>query len=164
MLFKTHLMFGVFLITVLYPFFPSIFSAKNLFSQIIFCAILLTSTSLPDIDTKESKISRKIPVLPQILSLFTAHRGIIHSIYPIILISAILYPYNSFYTLAFIIGYLSHLILDAITIQGINFLHPFAQFHVKGFIKTGSILELILFISLIVITLFLAFSTGHLFF
>ncbi len=162
MLFKTHLTFGVFIITSLYIFFPSILSNHNIFSQIIFCVILLTSTSLPDIDTKDSKISRKIPILPSILSLFTTHRGIIHSIYPIILISAILYPYSSFYTFAFIIGYLSHLVLDALTIQGINFLHPFAQFHVKGFIKTGSILELIFFICLIAITFFLAVSTGHL--
>lgn len=162
MLFKTHFIFGVFIITLLYIFFPLILLSHNLFSQIIFCIILLVSTSLPDIDTKDSKISRKIPILPSILFLFTTHRGIIHSIYPIILISAILYPYSSFYTIAFIIGYLSHLILDALTIQGINFLHPFAQFHVKGFIKTGSISELILFISLITITLFLALSTGHL--
>lgn len=155
-------MFGIFIIALLYTFFPSIPTSYNLFQQIIFCAILLTSTSLPDIDTKESKISRKIPILPSLISLFTIHRGIIHSIYPIILISAILYPYGSFYTLAFIIGYVSHLILDSLTIQGVNFLHPFAQFHLKGFIKTGSILELILFISLIAITLFLAVSTRHL--
>src|SRR3989338_1951584 len=115
MLFKTHLTFGVFIITLLYIFFPSILSTHNLFSQIIFCIILLASTSLPDIDTKDSKISRKIPILPSILSIFTTHRGIIHSIYPVIILSAILYPYNSFYTLAFIIGYLSHLILDALT-------------------------------------------------
>ena len=162
MLFKTHLTFGVFIITLLYIFFPSILSTHNLFSQIIFCIILLASTSLPDIDTKDSKISRKIPILPSILSIFTTHRGIIHSIYPVIILSAILYPYNSFYTLAFIIGYLSHLILDALTLQGINFLHPFTQFHIKGFIKTGSILELILFISLIAISAFLIVSTGHL--
>ncbi len=162
MLFKTHLMFGIFILALLYTLFPSLFSSYNLFSQIIFCVILLTSTSLPDIDTKDSKISRKIPILPSLISLFTIHRGIIHSIYPIILISAILYPYSSFYTLAFIIGYLSHLVLDALTIQGVNFLHPFAQFHLKGFIKTGSILELILFITLIAITLFLAVSTGQL--
>ncbi|MBS3157692.1 metal-dependent hydrolase [Candidatus Woesearchaeota archaeon] len=162
MLFKTHLMFGIFLITLLYTFFPSIITSHNIYSQIIFCVILLTSTSLPDIDTKESKISRKIPILPTIISIFTIHRGIIHSVYPVIILSAVLYQYSSFYTFAFIIGYSSHLILDALTIQGINFLHPFTQFHVKGFIKTGSIFELILFISLIAISAVLALSTRHL--
>ena len=155
-------MFGIFQITLLYSIFPSLITNHNIYSQIIFCVILLTSTSLPDIDTKDSKISRKIPILPSLLSIFTVHRGIIHSIYPVIILSVVLYQYNGFYTFAFIIGYSSHLILDALTLQGVNFFHPFAQFHVKGFIKTGSIFELILFISLIAISAFLAVSTGHL--
>lgn len=75
------------------------------------------------------------------------HRGIIHSIWVVLLLAYVTYririinPYVYMFGLGATIGYLSHLIGDAFSIAGIAWFYPIQQyeryasgaFHVKGF-------------------------------
>jgi len=64
-----------------------------------------------------------------------------------------LYYFNySRFSLPIIVGYISHLIGDAITKEGIMPFYPFSGFRIKGFIRTGGLIEQILFIALMVVS------------
>ena len=150
MLAKTHLAFGFLSALVAMPFL-------NIESKIIFTSLVLLGSLFPDIDTPKSKISSYIPILPRIINLFLGHRGVFHSIFFAILIPyGITYLTSPAYGIAIFIGYISHLMIDGITEQGINFLNPIAKLRISGFIQTGTISEiviLLLIISLIFIKL-----------
>jgi len=145
MLWKTHVAFGILSALAVLPFLMP----ANLF---LFFSVVILSSILPDIDHTKSKISSKIPIIPSIIQLFFKHRGIIHSL-PFMALVA--YIVNIFLgrelAIAFLVGFLSHLIADGLTISGINFLHPFAQLRLQGFVETGSITETFFFILLIFI-------------
>ena len=110
---------------------------------------LLVGALLPDIDCPYSKISRKIPVIPKILSLFARHRGIFHSVFLALGFAAIVWMFKPVYGIALFAGYFSHLLIDGFTKQGVNLLHPISQLRIAGPIKTGKIWELVLFVVII---------------
>ena len=109
----------------------------------------------PDIDSKTSKISKKMKLLSIITSKMFGHRGFIHS--PIcvlaiyLLTTAILKHNNAMEYInllyAFLIGYAGHLFLDLMTKGGIPLLYPFSRkkYHLTN-IKTGGKEEKILFV------------------
>lgn len=128
MLGSTHLLFsflfGSFLLSYLH--------IGGFAGRIIFAALLLVGAFLPDIDLK----------MP-----FTKHRGIFHTIWPVLLIliaNFFLAKYLPFSIAAIAIGYGSHLVADAMTPFGIAPLHPLAKYEIKGPIRTGGIVEHIL--------------------
>jgi len=47
------------------------------------------------------------------------------------------------------VGYLSHLIGDGLSKEGINLLYPFTKLEIRGFLKVGGFVENILFIFLL---------------
>lgn len=136
MMFYTHLAFAL---------LTSLIAIKFLHVSNIYLFILVACfvALLPDIDDASSKLGRKHKIISRIFS----HRGILHSIFPP-LILYLLFNFLNYNTIALgiLIGYLSHLFIDAFTLQGINFLHPFSSFRISGFIRTGKLLELILFL------------------
>ena len=142
MLYYTHLAFG-FLLGLLGIKY---FGVQN---QILFIILVLFAALLPDIDSPNSKLGSKV----KIISLFFKHRGILHSLLILPVISFILFYFNfSRFSLPILIGYLSHLIGDSITKEGIMLFSPFSKFRIKGFIKTGGIIEHIIFLVLIVLS------------
>jgi inner membrane protein len=146
MLWKTHLAFGILAgILGLNYYTPN--------NHYIFFTIILIASILPDIDHTRSKISSKIPIIPSLLQFLTKHRGIFHSLPFAVFLAIVINYYNRESAIGFLIGYLSHLLADSLTISGINFLHPFSQLRLKGFIKTGGLLEVFLF--LVILTLIL---------
>jgi len=143
MLAKTHVAFG-FLIGLL--FMPFI----NNSDIILFFAVLIIGSLLPDIDSPNSKISSKIPIISFFVSVLSKHRGIFHSIFPAIIFSLALGYFSGFsYGTALFLGYISHLVIDGLTKEGINFLHPLGRIHLSGFVETGKISEWIVFYVLI---------------
>ena len=150
MLAKSHLAFGFLSALIAMPFL-------NIESKIIFTSLVLLGALLPDIDQPKSTISSYIPIMPRLMSMFIKHRGIFHSIFFAVLIPyAVAYFTIPAYGIAIFIGYISHLLIDGITKQGINFLNPIAKLKISGFITTGTISEiviLLLIISLIFIKL-----------
>lgn len=147
-MFRTHLIFS-FLIGLL------IINSFNIQSKIIFIIIMLIASALPDIDSYRSKIGKKIKPISFLINLFFRHRGIFHSPFILMLISLVIALINHEIAAAFFIGYLSHLILDSLTPGGVMFFYPFSKKRTKGFIRTGSLFENILFILLLTLCFYM---------
>ena len=106
---------------------------------------------IPDIDITTSKLGKHVKIIGY---LFT-HRGFFHSLLALFLFSYLLSLIIPFiYIIPFFIGYLSHLVIDTFNHQGIMFLYPIPV-RIKGFMKVGGFAEIIILISLTVISLFI---------
>jgi len=143
---QTHLLFALLFGIVYFKY--AAFSTQ--IASILFSIGLLIGYLLPDIDEPKSTISKKIPITSKILSIFTRHRGIFHTIWvpiSIYALSSILPLPQIFIGLA--IGYASHLTADMLTASGIAPFYPLTRFKIKGLVKTGSVLEAILFVSIL---------------
>ncbi len=148
MMYYTHLIFA-FLAGLLgiKLFHPS--------NQILFMVLVLFSGLLPDIDHPKSKLGRYF----RPLNFFISHRGIFHSLMILPVISLLLYYFNySYLSLPIIVGYISHLIGDAITKEGIMPLYPVSKMRINGFISVGGFLEKILFIGLVLLSGYFLFA------
>lgn len=147
MIFKTHIAFA-FLIGLS---FIKKFEGDPLF----FMIIVLLGTILPDIDHPKSLIGRKAGFLSKILNFIFGHRKWIHSIFTLIILSFIINKALGVWWKPFFLGYFSHLLIDGFTIEGINFIYPFKQLKLSGFIESGKIKEEILFFILLIIDIIL---------
>ena len=137
-MFKTHLMFS-FLIGLL------VILSFNIDNNFLFLLLVLFFGALPDIDHHKSWIGRRFRILSFLVNLVSKHRGIFHSIFHVLILYGIFLYYGlKEVALAAAIGYLSHLVMDALTKTGTNFLYPFSKFKIRGFIRTGGFLELVL--------------------
>jgi len=148
MMFRTHLLFS-FLIGLL------IINSFNIQNKIVFIIIILLASALPDIDSYKSKIGKKIKLISFLINLFFRHRGIFHSLFLLIPISVFIAIINPEIAAAFFIGYLSHLVLDSLTPEGIMLFYPFSKKRIQGFIRTGSLFENMLFILLLVLCFYI---------
>lgn len=143
MLFYTHLLIGVLSYLVLNPYF----SGGN---KWIFLVVLLLGSLLPDIDEQNSKINRQSGFIGSIISFLTKHRGIFHSVFLAVLFFLLITTFlSNYYAWALLIGYLSHLLGDALTPMGIHILYPLSNFKLRGPIRTGGIAELLLLTGII---------------
>ncbi len=145
---RTHLVFS-FLIGLL------VINSFDIQNKIIFIAILLIASVIPDIDSYKSKIGKKIKPVSFLINVFLGHRGIFHSVFLPVLISLLILLLSHEAAIAFFAGYLSHLVLDSLTPEGVMFLYPFSKRRTKGFIRTGSLVENILFILLLVLCFYI---------
>ena len=143
MLAKTHAAFGIFSGLIIQNFVAT-------GNKTIFFLLVLLGALLPDIDSADSTISTSIPIIPSLLRIFVKHRGIFHSLLFAFFLPGLLYVFISpVYGTALFIGYISHIAIDSITSEGINFLHPFAKLRLSGFIDTGGVGELVIFFLLL---------------
>ena len=96
---------------------------------------------LPDIDEPGSMLSRRIPVIPSLISVL-GHRTITHSLLGLFLFSIPIFLFLKEYVLVFMFAYLSHLVLDTLTPMGVPWLWPVIT---KRFslpvMRTGGIVE-----------------------
>ena len=148
MLYKTHLVFAILIALLL-------FNKFNIFLLII----LILSSFIPDIDIQTSKIGKKFKILSFLTNKLFSHRGFFHSIIlPLIFYFIFTYIFNlQEIGLVVFIGISSHLFLDMLTKEGIAFFSPFIQKKINGFITTGGILELILFLVILFFNFFIIF-------
>lgn len=137
MLIRTHLTITLFFVLL---FFNSVEH------KIIFAVVSLIATFLPDVDSRFSKIGRKKILRP--MQFFSGHRKIFHSFIFLILVSFGLYFISESVFLGFLFGYGIHIFSDGLTRQGVQIFYPF-EIRVRGFIKTGGIIENILLICFI---------------
>lgn len=150
-MFYTHLMFAFIIGLLLKPFTINYY--------FVFFLILFGSV-FPDIDQKNSFIGKIFRPLNEFVTSLSKHRGIFHSVWFVIILNLLFYfliKEYLIYSLYFSIGYISHLISDALTYAGINFLHPIKKFNISGFIATGSFSEFLFDILLVVIIIFLVY-------
>ena len=121
MLYKTHILTGL-----------TIGEVVNLVSPIdtqnlgLYFLIILFSSIIPDIDEPKSVISRMLPAfISKFINEKFGHRGVTHNIAGITVMLSFAF-YISFlaesylFFIAFSIGYLSHILGDAVTYAGIN--------------------------------------------
>jgi len=126
--------------------------------QILFMVVLLFFSIFPDIDEKTSKIFKKLKPFSYLAVLF-GHRNIFHTIYFPAAISLVLFAFNlRLLSLAVLIGYLLHLLLDMITKKGIALFYPLSKKRIKGFVKVGSLIENLVFVVLVVLVIYTLFS------
>ncbi|MDY6011954.1 metal-dependent hydrolase [Clostridium sp.] len=101
----------------------------------------------PDIDMKNSFISKSHPLIHKIFGKRFRHRGFTHSLLAMIILYIFIEKFIQISNddiiivsmcYGFFIGYASHLILDLITKEGIELLYPFKKNISIFFIKTNS--------------------------
>jgi len=131
----THVVFS-FLISILFKFD---------FLMILVCVF---ASLLVDIDTPKSKIGEKVKVFSWILNKVFGHRKLFHSMFFAAILSIFIWIFSFKIAFAFFIGYLSHLLIDCLTKEGVMLFYPL-KLKFKGFIRTGGILEHILLIILV---------------
>lgn len=147
MMFYTHIAFS---------FLVGLISSRYFgFLHWYFYTLVLIFGVIPDIDYYKSKV--RIPFVSFFITLFLKHRGVFHSIFiPVVAYFAFsLVGYNPI-GLAILLGYLSHLFLDALTQSGIKLFWPFS-FRIRGFIRTNYILEKIFFLTLLILNVYAVF-------
>ncbi len=127
-------------------------------SSLLLFAVLGSIT--PDLDHPKSFISH-LTLITRVLSYGFSefgHRTLLHSVLGIALwyvILKYLLPFvgiilGYYQILAFLLGYTSHLVLDSLTVRGIDWTWPFGFIRTRFIIKTGSIGELIFALLLLV--------------
>ncbi len=146
MIFRTHIAFS--LLIGLFSYFYGLVD-----NWILFFLFLFLGAGFPDIDHKKSKFGRNF--FSRILGFFSKHRKIFHSLFFGAALAYLFFLYDKDAGLGFFLGFLSHILLDSFTEEGINFLYPFRKFVFKGIIKTGGRLEAVLFYLLAIIDVFL---------
>ncbi len=122
----------------------------------IVAAVSAFSALLPDIDIEGSKVNNKAGLIGKGISSAFNHRGFIHT--PILYIvlyylTTLILPANI--CLGFLIGTISHLVIDSFNYTGIMWLYPFTKkhYHIAS-IKTRSVGETIFLIAMVVVSAF----------
>lgn len=104
----------------------------------------------PDIDEPKSKIGRKAPVVSHGVKLVFKHRGFTHTLAACLLVATLLFY---FWTqipvplaIGFTLGYLFHVLGDALSSSGVPLLYPFTKrrFMIPLY-STGGIREHVIF-------------------
>ncbi len=148
MMFKTHMAFA-FLIAVIALRF------LNPINQLLFAFIVLIGAAFPDVDHPKSKAGKLAWPLPY----FFEHRGFFHSFLGIAFFTFLLYIVTGsmLYSIAFLLGYASHILTDAMTTQGIMPFHPLTKFRLRGMFNTGTFIEYSIFFTLTAFNIFALF-------
>ncbi|HAT4337588.1 TPA: metal-dependent hydrolase [Clostridium perfringens] len=151
MLYKTHLS------TSLNVAIPALYLSNEL-SILTLTGVGLGSL-LPDLDTPNSFIGRRLNIISYPLSKIFKHRGFLHSITPVILIFILGIFLKSLFIKSIALGYLLHLVGDTFSESGIKWFLPFYNKDIKmplGILRyrTGGLKEyVILGISIVILML-----------
>ena len=135
MKFFTHLAFGFLVGLLCIDFF-------NIANQLQFMFFVLLASLFADIDHPDSKLGQWFKPIGWLFS----HRGFFHSLLAMILFSLIAHFafHKELITVAVLVGYASHLVIDALNHQGIAFFYPLQSLKLKGFLKVGGFAEYLL--------------------
>jgi len=153
MMWRTHLVFSFLFSLIFLYFFP-----MDVFYALAFLVICMLAGSIPDVDTPNSKIGKKLPIISHLFKFFFGHRGFVHSLFiPLILLFIFLYLGLPFIAWGIFIGSLSHIIGDMITKEGVAPLYPILTFRIQGLIKTGKFGENMLFFIISILDIYLFF-------
>ena len=129
-------------------------------NMVVVGAVSAFSALIPDIDIEGSKVNNKAGIVGKGVSSVFSHRGFIHT--PILYIAfyflmSMVLPQAI--CLGFLIGTLSHLVLDTFNYKGIMWLYPLTKkhYHIAS-IKTRTFGETAFMVAMIVATAFLFIS------
>jgi len=120
--------------------------------------ISMVSALLPDMESPDSFIGRKLPVISHLNKMVFGHRQAFHSLLgslvffllSLLLVKVFHLPMK--YGLAVLIGYLSHLALDSFNPEGVPWLWPF-KFRLKiPLTEPGGFIERVVVLPVLTIT------------
>lgn len=105
--------------------------------------IAALSGLLPDIDHPQSTVGRRIRFISVPIAKIFGHRGFTHSLLAIFLMLAVLAYHPSLeayadWSMPLAVGYLSHLLGDALTPSGVPLFYPYKKNFSLNLFKTGS--------------------------
>jgi len=141
MMLKTHLALSL-LVAIMF--------FNHVSNRLVFFAVIIFATIIPDIDTGFSTAGKNIFLRP--LQFFVKHRGVFHSFTFCIIASFVIAYFWPILALPFFLGYGFHLLLDSFTKEGIMAFWPWRKTS-SWHVATGSRVETSLFIILMVIDL-----------
>ncbi len=142
MLIRTHL--------VITALFVLIF-LSSVQNKIVFVIVTLIAAVLPDIDSDSSIIGKRKIFRP--IQFLFGHRGFLHSFTFLLLFTFFFVLFIPVIAFPLFLGYSLHLFADSFTIQGIRPFYPLRKTYAGKF-KTGGKIDLMLFISVLIIDLF----------
>jgi len=150
MLLKTHIAFAVFLSLLIIKYF-------SVEKQILFFSVVILSSLIADIDEKTSIVSKRTRPLSFFINSLFKHRTFFHSLFFPFFIYLVLVSFDlSFIGIPFLVGYLSHLFLDALSKEGIMPFFPLKK-RLRGFISSGSFIENFIFVLFFILDCVLVF-------
>lgn len=129
----THLLFALLCFLLIQHYFS--FS-----SPVVFLIVVLLSSLLVDLDTVDSTAGRRLWPVSLVVAFFLHHRGLLHSFWIPLLFYIFVKDVSFVAAAGFFVGYVSHLLLDALTVQGVAFFYPL-RYRWRGFFVTGGFLE-----------------------
>lgn len=153
MLLRTHLAFGA-LIGILglkYFDFGVDFGAAG---GVLFIVSVLFFSVFPDIDHARSFVSRRLWFVAWLFNFLFSHRGVVHSLVFGAVVSYLLWAISWEMGLGAFVGYVGHLFMDAMSKNGVRPFFPL-RFNVRGFVRSGGMVEgaLFYFLSVLIIVL-----------
>jgi len=148
MLIKTHLVFAVLAYLFLFEYIDN---------KVVFLLALLVATVFVDIDSRNSRIGKHWYLRP--LQWIVKHRGIFHTLLFAFGLSFLIYFFSHSAGLGFLLGYVLHLLLDCFTVSGVRLFSPFSRIKIGFFIKTGGLIEQILFVLALLFDVFIIWKS-----
>lgn len=146
---KTHMAFGLLFGLAVLP----LLNSEN---KLVFLGLAVFASLLPDLDHEESFINQKLRIFKP-FARFLTHRGILHTIWIPLALWIILWISLDFTCgSAIFIGYFAHLFSDGLTKNGVNIIHPLSQMRLQGFVQTGGMFEIVVFIFVLALDIVLA--------
>lgn len=125
---------------------------------------------LPDIDHPESTMGRRLKPLSHVINTLFGHRGFTHTLFAWLLTSYFLFVLSGWipmsvkgYVLAVfsgvIVGYMSHLLLDMLTVSGVPLLYPLSKKTLRfARLRTGRDDWIVTSLTLIITAVFLYYT------
>jgi inner membrane protein len=113
---------------------------------------VLLATVFVDIDIKNSRAGNHWWL--RFLQFFTKHRGLLHSLIVGLVLSLVIGSISLWGGFGFFVGYMSHLFLDCFTRGGVVLFWPL-RWKIKGFVKSGGIVEQVIFVLLLLGNIFI---------
>ena len=131
-------------------------------SLAVVTAVSAVSALVPDLDIEDSKLGRKAGFISKGISRAFGHRGFFHT--PILYIVLYLLMSMALPTsicLGFLVGTMSHLILDSFNYKGIMWLFPLTKkhFHIAS-IKTRGFGETMFLVAMVVLSVYAFIKVG----
>ena len=131
MLLTTHLLFTFLLMAL---FWDSLAISWS-YTGLGFFLLAILATLFPDIDNQKSALGRFFPAI----GITFSHRGLFHTPVAALLLWLPLHILVSAQAgFAVFLGYLGHLVLDALSREGVVLLWPFSKRHFRGPVHVGS--------------------------
>ena len=146
---RTHSIIGVVIGYVTGSLF--VLDTVDLIIAVVLSAIY---SLLPDIDHPHSKLGKYIPILPHLIE----HRTYTHTVW-FCLITSLPFVFISIplFVCCLAAG-LSHLALDSLTLSGIRPLIPLHGFRMRWILRTGGVADNLIFVFVVVFTVYYIFN------